>query len=195
MCQASPCHAEFSPGELVFHWRQFCPEGVLWRCFITAEVWRCYWYLVNTGQGCCQASYSAQDSLPKMWVSGYLAQNVRIGEIGKLCPQLSFGIFGRGGGVLTRGTQKFLGQESNPCHSRGNARSLTRPPGTPIFWLFNFFIFRAAPAAYGNSWARGRIRAVAASHSHSHSPSPSPSSTRSELYLQPTPQLVATPDS
>ena len=49
-------------------------------------------------------------------------------------------------------------------------------------------LFRATPAAYGDSQASGRIGAVAASlhHSHSHA--------RSELRLRPTPQLTATPD-
>ena len=58
------------------------------------------------------------------------------------------------------------------------------------FWGFFFFfcLFRAAPAAYGGSQARGLMRATAAGlhHSHSHS--------RSELHLQPIPQLRAMPD-
>ena len=44
----------------------------------------------------------------------------------------------------------------------------------------------AAPAAYGDSQARGQIRAVAAGLHHSHS------NARSEQQLQPTPQLTAT---
>ena len=48
-------------------------------------------------------------------------------------------------------------------------------------------IFRAAPAAYGDSQARGLIRAVAAGLWHSHS------NTGSKLCLQSAPQLVATP--
>ena len=35
--------------------------------------------------------------------------------------------------------------------------------------FFFFLIFRATPAAYGRSQARGRISVVAAGHSHSHS--------------------------
>ena len=35
--------------------------------------------------------------------------------------------------------------------------------------LFFFLLFRAAPAAHGESQTRGRISAVAASLSHSHS--------------------------
>ena len=35
--------------------------------------------------------------------------------------------------------------------------------------FFSFFLFRAAPAAYGSSQARGGIRAAAASLYHSHS--------------------------
>ena len=34
--------------------------------------------------------------------------------------------------------------------------------------FFFFFLFRAAPVAYGSSWARGQIRAAAASLCHSH---------------------------
>ena len=59
-----------------------------------------------------------------------------------------------------------------------------------FFFLFlSFVLFRATPAAYGGSQAKGRIRDTAASHSHSHS------HARSELCLQPTPQLTATLDS
>lgn len=56
----------------------------------------------------------------------------------------------------------------------------------------NFFFFlsfsRAAPAAYGGSQARGVIRAVATGLCHSHS------NAGSKPCLQPTPQLMATPD-
>ena len=44
-------------------------------------------------------------------------------------------------------------------------------------------LFRATPAAYRDSQAKGGIRAVAPGLRHSHS------NTRSELHLQPTPQL------
>ena len=37
-----------------------------------------------------------------------------------------------------------------------------------FFLYFFFFLFRAAPAAYGSSWARGWIRAAADGHRHSH---------------------------
>ena len=58
-----------------------------------------------------------------------------------------------------------------------------------MFTLFFFFVFfRPAPAAYGGSQARGRIRTVAASLSHSQS------NARSNPYLPPIPQLTATPD-
>ena len=58
-----------------------------------------------------------------------------------------------------------------------------------IIIIFLAFIFRAVPVAYGGSQARGWIGAVAASLHHSHS------NARSELRLQPTPQLIATPGS
>ena len=51
-----------------------------------------------------------------------------------------------------------------------------------------FLLFRAAPAAHGNSQARGRIRAAAASLYHSHS------NAGPEPYLILTPQLTAMPD-
>ena len=50
-------------------------------------------------------------------------------------------------------------------------------------------LYRAAPTAYGSSQARGQIGVAAVSLHHSHS------NTRSKPRLQPTPQLMATPDS
>ena len=58
-----------------------------------------------------------------------------------------------------------------------------------LFYLFKICgLFRAAPAAYGGTQARGRIGAVAASSHHSHS------HAGSEPRVQPTPQLTATLD-
>ena len=63
-----------------------------------------------------------------------------------------------------------------------------------MFYLFFFFFFClfaiswATPVAYGGSQARGPIGAVAASLCQSHS------NAGSEPHLQPTPQLMATPD-
>ena len=58
------------------------------------------------------------------------------------------------------------------------------------FILFLFFaFFRATPAAYGSSQARGQIRAITVSLRHSYS------NSGSEPHLQSTPQLTATPDS
>ena len=48
--------------------------------------------------------------------------------------------------------------------------------------------FRAAPVAYGRSQARGPVGAAGAGLHHSHS------NARSKPCLQPTPQLMATPD-
>ena len=50
-----------------------------------------------------------------------------------------------------------------------------------------FCLFRSKPAAYGGSQARCQTGAIAAGLHHSHS------NARSELHLQPTPQLVAMP--
>ena len=60
--------------------------------------------------------------------------------------------------------------------------------GWSIFFFFFFWpfcLFRATPAVYGGSQARGPIGAVAAGLHHSHS------NTTSELHLRPTPQLTA----
>ena len=61
-----------------------------------------------------------------------------------------------------------------------------------LFLFLFFFVFlsfpRATPAAYGGSQARGLIGAVAAGLHQSHS------NAGSEPRLQPTPQLMATPD-
>ena len=57
------------------------------------------------------------------------------------------------------------------------------------YFFFCLFAFsRAASAAYGDSQARGLIGAIATSLHQSHS------NAGSELRLQPTPQLTATPD-
>ena len=57
-----------------------------------------------------------------------------------------------------------------------------------VLLFFFFCLLRAAPAAHGGSQARGPIGAVAAGLHHSHS------NAESEPHLQPTPQLMATPD-
>ena len=58
-----------------------------------------------------------------------------------------------------------------------------------IFIFICFFAFsRATPAAYGCSWARGLIGAVAAGLRQSHS------NVGSRPCLQPVPQVTATPD-
>ena len=58
----------------------------------------------------------------------------------------------------------------------------------PFFWFGLVLLFRAAPVAYGRSQARGLIRATAARLRHGHN------NAGSKLHLQPTPQLMATPD-
>ena len=56
------------------------------------------------------------------------------------------------------------------------------------FFFWSFCLSRASPMAYGGSQARGPIGAIAAGLHQSHS------NARSELRLQPIPQLTATPD-
>ena len=55
-------------------------------------------------------------------------------------------------------------------------------------FFFVFCLFRATPAAYGGSQAKGPIGAAASGLHHSHS------NTGFELHLRPTPQLTAMPD-
>ena len=57
-----------------------------------------------------------------------------------------------------------------------------------VFCFLVFCLFRAAPAAYGGSQARGRTGAGAAGLHHSHS------NMGSKLRLRPTPQLTAMRD-
>ena len=75
--------------------------------------------------------------------------------------------------------------------SSGVSRLTTRNPHCFFGFCFFFFfcLFRAAPAAYGSTQARGQIGVVAAGLPHSHS------NLGSELRLRPTPQLTATLDS
>ena len=56
-----------------------------------------------------------------------------------------------------------------------------------IIWIGFLSFKNVVPAAAGSSQARGQIWATAAGLYHSHS------SVASELYLWPTPQLMATP--
>ena len=56
------------------------------------------------------------------------------------------------------------------------------------YYIYIYSLFRATLATYGGSQARGRIGATAASLHHSHS------NAGSKPHVQPTPQLMATPD-
>jgi len=77
-------------------------------------------------------------------------------------------------------------------HKCGMSREEGKSPGNFRNFFFFFFglfaISWAAPAACGDSQARGLIGAVAAGLHQSHS------NTGSEPRLQPTPQFTATPD-
>ena len=78
--------------------------------------------------------------------------------------------------------------QKNKTKQNKNKNSL-KFGGNLMFLAFFFFFFPwATPTAYGSSQTRDGIRAVAASLHHSHS------NARSELLLQPTLQLMATPD-
>ena len=56
------------------------------------------------------------------------------------------------------------------------------------FFFCLFLLFRATPAAYGGSEARGQIGATAATLLHSHN------NVGSKPHMQPTPQFLAMPD-
>ena len=61
--------------------------------------------------------------------------------------------------------------------------------GVHVFlFIYLFLLFRTEPAAYESSQARGQMGAEAAGGRHSHN------NMRSEPPVQPTPQLMATPD-
>ena len=72
--------------------------------------------------------------------------------------------------------------------AKAEANRLSGPRSQSAFFFSFFLLFRAPPEAYGSSQARGRIGDTAASLRHRHS------NARSKPHLQPTPQLIATPD-
>ena len=86
----------------------------------------------------------------------------------------------------------LVGRSACSSHPRQVDETILAPWGSYIFFFLSFFLFffgrfKATPTAYGGSWARGRIGAVAASLCHSHS------NARFEPRLRPTPQLMALP--
>ena len=90
-------------------------------------------------------------------------------------------------------TERDQGMNLQPHGSYSD--SLTTAPRQELltypFILFKKFFFafsRVTPTAYGGSQARGRIRAIAPGLHQSHS------NMGSKPSLQPTPQLMATPD-
>jgi len=88
--------------------------------------------------------------------------------------------------AITRSNSSSLKLSSTD--KRKGRRCSGHSNGGQICTLLFFFLFRASPAAYGGSQARGPIRATAASLHHSHG------NARSEPCLRPTPQLTATAD-
>jgi len=71
---------------------------------------------------------------------------------------------------------------------RGTIQVLSPSVSLSLSFFFFFGLFRAAPTEYGNSQARGQIRATAASLHYSHS------NAGSTLCLQPTRKLQALRD-
>ena len=82
---------------------------------------------------------------------------------------------------------RFRPKKSEDRKKRQKREKFSVPSETKAFSFFVFF--RAVPRAYGSPQAKIPVRAVAACLHHSHS------SSRSELILLPTPQLMAMPDS
>ena len=80
--------------------------------------------------------------------------------------------------------ERFSERERKP--KRRNTNEKIRK--VVFFFFLIFYLFRAAPAAYGGFQARGPSRAVAASPHHSQN------NDRSKPCMQPTPQLTATLD-
>ena len=78
-----------------------------------------------------------------------------------------------------------LAEGGGPPHCSPNVSPNMRPRENGRFLVF--CLFRAAPAAYGGSQAKGLIRAVAASLR-------TPQQRQIQADLRPTPQLTATPD-
>ena len=90
---------------------------------------------------------------------------------------------------------RLLSRAGKSSNSTNIVNALVLRMSPFLFWgskirlyMFFFFLFRAASAAYGGSQARGRIGAAAANLHHSLS------SAGSKLCLWPTPQLTATLD-
>ena len=88
-----------------------------------------------------------------------------------------------------QGSNCILTDTSRVCsllsHNRISQRISLEPFSLFCFLFYlSFCLFRATPAAYGGSQARGRIGTTAASLLYSHS------NPRSELHLQSTPQLT-----
>ena len=108
--------------------------------------------------------------------SGHETRSDRVCEI-------SSGALRGGRGVFHTETLLPSGASSLGVQDRAAPHPTPAPRGPPSFPFSG-----AALTACGGSQPRGRIRAVAAGPHHSHS------DTRSEPRLQPTPQLMATPD-
>ena len=81
-----------------------------------------------------------------------------------------------------------MGGEGEMISFGGSLRKLSQVHRGVSTYTFFFFVLRAALAAYGGSQPRGPNGAVATGLH------PSYSNMRSKLHLQPTPQLIATPD-
>ena len=71
--------------------------------------------------------------------------------------------------ALFKSLLKLLAPSKHESLTCSNVQVFVHFCSTIFFFFFFFLLFRATPAAYESSQARGRIRAVAASLHHSHS--------------------------
>ena len=144
--------------------------------FIQLRIWCCH----CNGLGHCYVSESTLGP----WTSACLGYNSGLG--GKVKTLNFIGYSGK-----TVVSYFHLFRSFPPLHlpSPFGHSTLRLLCNSIIFYFFLFFffflVFTAAPMAYGNSQARGRIRAVAASLFHSHS------NVGSQPRMKLTPQLTA----
>ena len=104
---------------------------------------------------------------------------LRASALGHCCPCCQAATLRPGSSASSQSSPALpssdLSLDSVPCHN------------SFFFYLFVFCLFRATPAAYGGSQARGRIGAVVATSLGQRHSNAGP-----EPHLQPTPQLTAT---
>ena len=91
--------------------------------------------------------------------------------------------------MVIKPQEKRTREEGKKKSNKTKSKSINKMSMKTYISIITLFIFfRATPVAYGGSQARCLIGATAAGLCHSYR------NARSKLRLQPTPQLMATPD-